>query len=288
MKATSKAPRRPVVLIILDGFGVNPGKRHNAVEAAHTPNLDAYFASYPHTLLQASGPSVGLPDGQMGNSEVGHMAIGSGNVIRQDIVQINDAINDGSFFENPALNAAMRKSAIKERPVHLLGLVSDGGVHSHIDHLRALIQLCKQNRVKPLLHMITDGRDSAPKSALTFLSEIEPSLHEAGGAVAIIIGRYYAMDRDKRWDRTELAWRTYILGKGHKAQSAETAIRSAYTTGDHDEFIRPILLPKFEVMREDDEVIMFNFRKDRPQQLVAALSRRNLKDSIADKQHWQT
>ncbi len=277
MNAFIKAPRRPVMLIILDGFGVNPGKRHNAVEAAHTPNLDAYFASYPHTLLQASGPSVGLPDGQMGNSEVGHMALGSGNIINQDIVMINDAIDDDSFYANAALHKAVSQSVLNNRPVHLIGLVSDGGVHSHIDHLLALIQLCKRNGAKPLLHMITDGRDTAPKSALTYLPEIETRLHEAGGAIASIIGRYYAMDRDNRWDRTELAWRTYILGKGQKAQSAETAICSAYAAGDNDEFIRPILLPKFDVMRADDEVIMFNFRKDRPQQIVAALGSKEFK-----------
>ena len=264
-------PRRPVVLIIMDGFGVNPSKRHNAVEQAATPNLDRYFARFPHTLLQASGPGVGLPDGQMGNSEVGHMTLGAGSIVHQDIVNISDSIEHGDFFSNQVLVKAARKAILRNRPVHLFGLVSDGGVHSDLNHLKALIKLCKQQGVKPLLHMITDGRDTAPKSALSFLPHIEPLLHEAGGAIASIIGRYYAMDRDHRWERTELAWRAYVLGKGQKAQSAESAICSAYAAGDTDEFIRPILLPSFQPMEEKDQAICFNFRKDRPRQIIDAL-----------------
>jgi 2,3-bisphosphoglycerate-independent phosphoglycerate mutase len=271
--AMADIPRRPVVLIILDGFGVNPSKVNNAVAAAATPNLDAYFAQYPHTLLQASGPAVGLPDGQMGNSEVGHLTLGAGAVIRQDIMAIDEAIASGEFARNPALVQAARQAAERGRPLHLLGLVSDGGVHSHLGHLQALIRLCKQLGAKPLLHMITDGRDTAPRAALSYLPQVEPLLHEAGGAVASIVGRYYAMDRDCRWERTELAWRAYVLGKGHNARSASSAIRSAYARGDGDEFIRPILLPAFQAMGQDDSVISFNFRKDRPRQIVDALAR---------------
>jgi 2,3-bisphosphoglycerate-independent phosphoglycerate mutase len=265
------APRKPVVLIILDGFGVNPSKHNNAVAEADTPQLDAYFSRYPHTLLQASGLAVGLPDGQMGNSEVGHMCIGCGSVIRQDMVRIQDAINNHEFFSNPVLLASIENARQTGRPVHLMGLVSDGGVHSHIDHLLALIKLCKQKSVKPLLHMITDGRDTAPNSALNYLTAVEAALHEAGGSIATIMGRYYAMDRDRRWERTELAWRAYVNGKGQRAQSASTAIRSAYAAGDNDEFIRPILLPTAKPITRNDQVIFFNFRKDRPKQIISAL-----------------
>jgi len=273
MSTISGVTRRPVILIILDGFGVNPSKHNNAVLEAPTPRLDEYFSRYPHTLLNASGDAVGLPDGQMGNSEVGHLTLGAGDIIRQDIVRINDAIASGEFFQNPALNQALDKAKANGRPIHLLGLVSDGGVHSHIDHLYAIIEACKQKGVKPLLHMITDGRDTAPQSALHGLSALQGKLNEAGGAIASIIGRYYAMDRDNRWDRTELAWRALVMGKGQSALSPETAIKAAYAAGDTDEFIRPILLPTFEPMGQGDGVICFNFRKDRPRQMVAALGK---------------
>lgn len=271
----SAVPRKPVLLVILDGFGVNPSKAHNAVAQAETPYLDSYFSRYPHTTLAASGAAVGLPDGQMGNSEVGHLTLGAGAVVRQDLVKIDAAIDSGAFYANPVLLDAVRQAAARGRPLHLIGLVSDGGVHSHIRHLLALLQLCKQQRVKPLLHMITDGRDSAPQSALNYLRQIEMPLHEAGGAVASVLGRYFAMDRDKRWERTELAWRALVLGKAQSGLSAETAIKSAYAAGDSDEFIRPILLPHAQTIQHDDNVIMFNFRKDRPRQLVAALGVRD-------------
>lgn len=275
MSTISGVVRRPVILIILDGFGVNPSKQNNAVLEAPTPRLDAYFSRYPHTLLNASGHAVGLPDGQMGNSEVGHLTLGAGDIIRQDIVRINDAIAGGEFSSNPALMKALDKARQSQRPLHLLGLVSDGGVHSHIEHLYALISACKQHGVKPLLHMITDGRDTAPQSALKGLTELEAKLNEAGGAIATIMGRYYAMDRDNRWDRTELAWRALLLGKGESAVTAKTAIKAAYSAGDGDEFIRPILLPSYTPMQAGDAVLSFNFRKDRPRQIVAALGKAN-------------
>jgi 2,3-bisphosphoglycerate-independent phosphoglycerate mutase len=255
----------------MDGFGVNPSKLNNAIAAANTPNLDAYFARYPHTLLSASGPAVGLPDGQMGNSEVGHLTLGCGSIVRQDIVRIGDAIASGEFYENPALSGAVQRAARHNRPLHLLGLVSDGGVHSHLDHLLALIRLCKRQGARPLLHMITDGRDTPPKSALSYLRPVESALHESGGAIATIMGRYYAMDRDNRWERTELAWRALVLGKGQRASVAESAIKSAYAAGDTDEFIRPIILPQAQTLQDSDQLISFNFRKDRPRQIVAAL-----------------
>jgi 2,3-bisphosphoglycerate-independent phosphoglycerate mutase len=271
MPNISGVPRRPVILLILDGFGVNPSKRNNAVAEARTPNLDAYFARYPHTLLRASGTAVGLPDGQMGNSEVGHLTLGAGDVIRQDIVRIDEAIASGDFFANSALCEAADCAAGTGRPLHLIGLVSDGGVHSHLEHLYALLRLCRRRGARPLLHMITDGRDTPPHSALDYLPEVERRVHAAGGAIASVMGRYFAMDRDKRWERTELAWRALVLGKGQHAQCAETAIRSAYIAGDSDEFIRPILLPPAVRLEQDDAAVFFNFRKDRPRQLVAAL-----------------
>jgi len=269
----SGVQRQAVVLIILDGFGVNPSKQNNAVVEAPTPNLDKYFSCYSHTLLNASGTAVGLPDGQMGNSEVGHLSLGAGEVIRQDMVRINDAIESGEFYNNLELTRALEKARAANRPLHLLGLVSDGGVHSHIEHLIALIKACKLKGVKPLLHMITDGRDTAPQSALNYLCKVEQQLGEAGGSIASIIGRFYAMDRDQRWERTELAWRALVLGKGQMEKCALSGIKSAYEAGHTDEFIRPILLPEFEKMQQDDVVISFNFRKDRPQQIVQAISK---------------
>ncbi|MBF0265466.1 MAG: 2,3-bisphosphoglycerate-independent phosphoglycerate mutase [Gammaproteobacteria bacterium] len=277
MSIISAVPNKPVLLVILDGFGTNPSKTNNGVAQANTPNLDDYFSRYPHTTINASGPYVGLPDGQMGNSEVGHLTLGSGSIIRQDVVAINNAIESGEFYQNDALLNSIKNARKQNRPIHLIGLVSDGGVHSHLNHLKSLIKLCIKHQVKPLLHMITDGRDTLPKSALIYVKEIEPLLHEGGGAIASIIGRYYAMDRDKRWERTELAWRaltssTLTRNTGEAAISAETAIKSAYVAGDSDEFIKPILLPMFDNIQSDDSVIFFNFRKDRPRQLVAALA----------------
>ena len=181
MKNQAGVPRHPVVLIILDGFGVNPSKINNAVAQARTPRLDEYFFRYPFTVLSASGTSVGLPEGQMGNSEVGHMTLGSGCVIRQDLVLIDDAIADGSFYSNVAFNSALDRAAAASRPVHLMGLVSEGGVHSHLSHLMALIDLCGRRGIKPLVHMITDGRDTAPKSAMQGLDDLERALYAAGG-----------------------------------------------------------------------------------------------------------
>jgi 2,3-bisphosphoglycerate-independent phosphoglycerate mutase len=267
----SGVPRRPVVLVILDGYGVNPSSLNNGVAEAQTPNLDKYFSRYPHTTLNASGHSVGLPDGQMGNSEVGHLTLGAGHVIHQDVMKISQSIKDGSFNINTALLDAIEKASVTKRPLHLMGLVSDGGVHSQLEHLKALISLAKDCGVRPLLHMITDGRDTPPKSVLNYLPEIESQLHECGGAIASICGRFYAMDRDNRWERTELVWRALVLGKAQQAKSAQTAIACAYATGDTDEFIQPMLLPSFTPIIDGDPLIFFNFRKDRPRQMVAAL-----------------
>jgi len=273
MSTISGVPRKPVLLVILDGFGVSASKSNNGVLQASTPNLDAYFSRYPHTQIRASGAAVGLPEGQMGNSEVGHLSLGAGHVIRQDIVQINEAIENGQLYKNANLQACFHRAKDSNQYLHLFGLVSNGGIHSHIDHLFALIKGCRLAGVKPLLHMITDGRDAGPQTALEFLPALENALHNAGGFIASIMGRYYAMDRDKRWERTELAWRALTLGKAEEAVSAESAIRSAYAAGDNDEFIRPIILPGFETIKSSTPLLFFNFRKDRPRQIVAALAK---------------
>ncbi|MCF7989294.1 MAG: 2,3-bisphosphoglycerate-independent phosphoglycerate mutase [Thiohalocapsa sp.] len=264
-------PRRPVVLIILDGFGANPGKANNAIAIAETPNFDRLFANNAHTVLQASARSVGLPDGQMGNSEVGHMTLGSGCIVRQDLVLIDDAVADGSFFDNAVLREAARVAAQEQRPLHIMGLVSDGGVHSHVRHLIALIELASAAGAKPVVHMITDGRDTAPRSALSYLEAVEEALADAGGAIASVSGRYYAMDRDQRWDRTKLAFDAFVHGEGRHAGSAREAIEQAYAAGEDDEFIRPTIVDHGERIADGDSLVFFNFRKDRPRQIVSAL-----------------
>lgn len=272
MAEKRSVPRRPALLIILDGFGVNPSRINNAVAEARTPRLDEYFSKHSHTTLEASGIAVGLPVGQMGNSEVGHLTLGCGTILKQDLVRIDDAIENGDFYSNAALNAALNESATKNRPVHLLGLVSDGGVHSHINHLLALIRMCAQKKVKPLVHMITDGRDTPPMAAIGYLSKLEAALEEAGGAIATICGRYYAMDRDNRWARTQVAWNAMVKLEGEHHDTARYAIEAAYAKNQTDEFIKPCILPDAEPVQRGDNVIFFNFRNDRPRQLTAALS----------------
>lgn len=260
-----------VVLVIIDGFGISPNKKHNAVHLAETPNLDALFDSYPHTSLEASGPAVGLPDGQIGNSEVGHMTMGCGDVIEQDLARINRAIASGEFFENEALVGALDAAHAAGRPVHLLGLVSDGGVHSHVRHLEALIDLCRRRKARPLLHMITDGRDTAPVCALDFVRSIEAPLEQADGEVATVIGRFYAMDRDRRWPRTQVAWQAIANARGEPARDARTAVLAAYARRKGDEFVLPTVLPAAQPLEDGDTMILFNFRNDRPRQLLKAL-----------------
>ena len=260
------------LLIILDGFGISPSKTNNAAYLAETPNLDRLFAHYSHTQLEASGTAVGLPPGQIGNSEVGHITMGCGCVIEQDLMRINRAIEGGHFFDNPSLTFTMKNAKEANRPIHLLGLVSDGGVHSHIDHLLALIELAKQHGCRPLLHMITDGRDTAPRCAQQFVERIEPALKQAGGGIATVLGRYYAMDRDNRWERTQKAWCAMACSEGVEANSASEAIENSYAKGISDEFILPTVLPAAEALQKDDRIILFNFRNDRPRQLIKALA----------------
>lgn len=271
MNDYKQPPRRRVLLIIMDGIGVNPSKLDNAVALADTHNLDQIYSHNPTCLLEASGRAVGLPEGQMGNSEVGHLSLGAGTVLRQDLVKIGDSIVDGSFSENPAVTEALSRAAEKGSALNLVGLVSDGGVHSHIDHLVALINLCERRGVVPMLHMITDGRDTAPTSALQYLGAVLPALEKAKGCVGSVSGRYFAMDRDRRWDRVELAWQAMVMGSGRKASSVEDAIQTAYDAGETDEFIKPTVLDTHKPMDEGSEVFFFNFRNDRPRELSEAL-----------------
>lgn len=264
--------RRRTMLVILDGFGVNPSKRNNAIFEARTPRLDDYFARYPHTVLEASGAAVGLPAGQMGNSEVGHLTLGCGSILRQDLVRIDAAIENGSFFDNHAFSYAIKKAHDADRPLHLLGMVSNGGVHSHVRHLLALVEICRRRNVRPIVHMITDGRDTPPRCAKAYLPQIEKKLKEAGGMIATVTGRYYAMDRDKRWERTEKAWQVLVNLEGEKANDAAAAIDAAYKADLGDEFIPPTALSGAERVQEGDSIIFFNFRNDRPRQLTKALA----------------
>jgi 2,3-bisphosphoglycerate-independent phosphoglycerate mutase len=264
--------RRPpfplVALVILDGWGCAPPGPGNAVEQADTPVFDALWERYPHTTLRASGEDVGLPAGQMGNSEVGHLTIGSGRVILQDLIRINKAIESGDLFANPALTGAFRRARERDGNVHLLGLVSYGGVHSHIDHLRALIELARREEMveRAYVHAFTDGRDVSPTSARSDLAE----LVEEGARIATVSGRYYAMDRDRRWERTERALAAITAGEGERSDDPVATVEASYARGVTDEFIEPVVLPLPRLTREDT-AIHFNFRPDRARQLSQRL-----------------
>ncbi|MFK7862445.1 MAG: 2,3-bisphosphoglycerate-independent phosphoglycerate mutase [Granulosicoccus sp.] len=271
MSTSTLPPRRPVLLIIMDGIGVNPSRLDNAVAMATTPNLDRIYANHPVCLLEASGRAVGLPEGQMGNSEVGHLTLGAGTVLRQDLVKIGDAINDGSFATNEAIAGTLERCKQGNQPLHLVGLVSDGGVHSHTDHLLALLSLCESQGVLPVLHAITDGRDTAPDSARGFMSRVLPALNAAGGQLATLSGRYYSMDRDKRWERVRLAWQAMVKGEGRRATDLEAAWVMADEQNETDEFITPTVLDTHIPWDENTEVFFFNFRNDRPRELSEAI-----------------
>lgn len=269
---------RPVALVILDGWGLRSDCTANAVCQARTPHLDALFAAYPSTRLNASGLSVGLPDGQMGNSEVGHLNIGSGRIIYQDLTRISKSIADGDFFANPVLRAAMAAARAAGGRLHLMGLLSDGGVHSHNTHLYALLEMARREAVGDVfVHAFTDGRDTPPKSAGGYVAELEGELARIGvGRIATVIGRYYAMDRDNRWERVEQAWRAMVMGEGAAAASGSAAVAAAYAAGETDEFITPKVV--FEQGRalgtigDGDAVIFFNFRADRAREITRTLA----------------
>lgn len=265
-------PRRPVLLVIMDGMAVNPSALNNAVAAANTPNLDTIQSSNPTCLIEASGLAVGLPDGQMGNSEVGHASLGAGKVLKQDLVKISESIKSGEFNQNLELIAAITQAKERGKPLHILGLVSDGGVHSHIDHAVALIKLCGQHSVKPLLHMITDGRDTAPSCAEDYVPTVLSALEGTDGAVASVIGRYFALDRDQRWDRVELAWAAIVNGQGRKANDVQAALAAARLAEETDEFVKPTVLAAHQTVSSDDTLVFINFRSDRPREISEALA----------------
>lgn len=263
----------PLTLLILDGFGLAEAGPGNAVSLASTPNFDFLWQSYPHCELEASGLAVGLPAGQMGNSEVGHTNIGAGRVVKQDLVAIDDAVADHSLSQNPVLQEAFASAKERGTKLHLVGLVSDGGVHSHINHLIALLEASKQAELEQVyIHAITDGRDTAPKSALDFLQQLDLAILNVGvGKIASVSGRYYAMDRDKRWERLSKAYCAIVMGEGEVADSAESAVENSYQQDTTDEFILPTVIDSNGKIENGDVVLCFNFRSDRMIQLVTAL-----------------
>jgi 2,3-bisphosphoglycerate-independent phosphoglycerate mutase len=270
-------PGRPpvpsVCLVVLDGFGLAPPGPGNAVEKANTPVFDELWDRYRHTQLTACGRAVGLPEGQMGNSEVGHLNLGAGAVVRQDLTRIDDAIEDGSFFENPVLKQIC-EAGRKAGRLHLLGLVSKGGVHSGWEHLHACIEMADREGVPDVvLHAFTDGRDTAPDSGADYEHEAEEWLHGHHGRVASVSGRYFAMDRDNRWDRIKLAYDAIVHGRSDcpHAETGEEAVRAAYERGETDEFIKPTLVGEEGRIRDGDAVLFFNFRPDRARELTRAL-----------------
>lgn len=262
----------------MDGYGYSPEKKGNAVAAADSKNVNYYLENYPSTLIGASGMDVGLPEGQMGNSEVGHLNIGAGRVVYQDLTKITKSISDGDFFTNPALIKAIDNAVKKDKNLHLYGLLSTGGVHSHITHLYALLELAKKSGVKnTYVHCFMDGRDTDPCSGAEFIGELEAEMKKLSyGKIASVCGRYYAMDRDNNWDRTEKAYDMLTLGNGLKAVSASEAIKESYNSGVTDEFVLPTNIVENDkpvaLIEKGDSIIFFNFRPDRARQITRAFS----------------
>jgi len=267
--------RPPVAaLIIFDGWGVSKSGASNAIAAAKTPVMDRLYATQAHTEIDASGEAVGLPPGVMGNSEVGHLTIGSGRVIYQDLMRITKAIERGDFARNPAIVDAIKKTVGLGTTLHIWGLLSDGSVHSHIDHLLAILEVAAANGASRIaVHAVLDGRDKPPRSALEFVDQLETKLKQLGGGrIATVTGRYFAMDRDKRWERVEKAWRAIVEAEGTAAASAREAVESSYAAGKSDEFVEPHIIGERTPMVDGDQVICFNFRADRARELTGAIA----------------
>jgi 2,3-bisphosphoglycerate-independent phosphoglycerate mutase len=282
---------KPVVLTVLDGWGYSPETKGNAIALARKPNYDHLLKTFPNTLIHTSGPFVGLPEGQMGNSEVGHMNMGAGRIVQMDVTRIDALIASGEFYRQPLLLEAMQQA--RTHQLHLLGLVSDGGVHSHILHLFALLRMARENKVERVfVHCFTDGRDTPPESGLAFLQQLEQKMRELGvGRIASVSGRYYAMDRDNRWERIEKAYRAVVHGQSEITFSDPiAAVRAAYEKGVTDEFIVPVGITEAAepgraavpraVIRDDDAVIFFNFRADRARQMTRAIAEPGFKEFI--------
>jgi 2,3-bisphosphoglycerate-independent phosphoglycerate mutase len=268
--------KKPLCLIILDGWGISYIEEGNATMIARTPNLDSFYDIYPHTRLECSGEAVGLPEGQMGNSEVGHLNIGAGRIVYQELTRITKSIKDGDFFSNKALVSAVENTIDKKSSLHVMGLLSDGGVHSHINHLKAILDLAEKNSIqKVYIHAFLDGRDVPPQSAIPFLNDLDSYLKTKGlGEIATVSGRYYAMDRDNRWERVKKAYDVMVYRTGNTYDSAEDLVRASYQLGIEDEFVAPATVKvknsESAKIKTGDSVIFFNFRPDRARQITKA------------------
>jgi 2,3-bisphosphoglycerate-independent phosphoglycerate mutase len=271
---------KKVLLVILDGWGIGKDPKVSAIAHARTPYINSLYARYPHSKLEASGLAVGLPAGQMGNSEVGHMNIGAGRIVYQDLVRVNKAIAEKELDANAVLTSALDHAKINNKPVHFIGLLSDGGVHSHIDHLKGLCTIATARGAKAFVHAFTDGRDTDPKGGLGYVTELQEHLSRTGGKLASVVGRYYAMDRDKRWERVKLAYDLLVHGNGIRSVDVKADIKRSYEEGVTDEFIKPICCidamgNPVATIREGDVVICFNFRTDRGRQITEVLTQQD-------------
>ena len=268
----------------MDGWGLGKVASADAIQHANTPFTNSLYQQYPHTTLITCGEAVGLPEGQMGNSEVGHLNLGAGRIVYQELQRINVAVRDGSFAQNETLLKSIRFAKANNKPLHLLGLVSDGGVHSHINHVKALVDVCKAEGLeKVFIHAFTDGRDCDPKSGLAFIIELQQHLNGSVGKIASVSGRYYAMDRDKRWERVKLAYDALVKGEGAKATDAVAAVENAYAANITDEFIKPTVIvdetqQPLALIQEGDVAICFNFRTDRCREITQVLTQLDLPD----------
>ncbi len=272
-KAPAKSGKSPLALIIMDGFGYRAETEGNAIAAAKTPNLDKLLKTCPNTRIGASGMDVGLPDGQMGNSEVGHTNIGAGRIVYQELTRITKAIQDGTFFENEAFLDAVRNCQWNNSTLHIFGLMSDGGVHSHVDHICALLDLAKRHGLwKVCVHCFMDGRDTPPTSGITYVQKVKDKIDELGiGCIATVSGRYYAMDRDKRWERLVVAYDAMVNGEGKRSGDAIAAIQASYDEGVTDEFIVPVITTEGAEIQTSDSIIFANFRPDRAREITRAI-----------------
>ena len=276
---------KPVILTILDGYGLREEEHGNAVKLANNKVFNMLWEKYPHTQLEASGQQVGLPKGQMGNSEVGHMNIGAGRIVYQPLELINKSIEDKDFFENEELLKVMNHTKKNNSKLHIMGLISDGGVHSHIDHLMAILDMCKEQKIeKVYLHLFTDGRDVLPKSAYTYISKVEEKLEQIGiGSIATIGGRYYGMDRDNNYDRLKVGYDAIVNGLGETSLSIKEYIEDSYSKEIIDEFFVPTVFDKNGRLEENDGLIVFNFRKDRLREILTAITNKNFNDMAVTK-----
>lgn len=280
---------KKVILMILDGWGLGSNPEVSAIAKASTPFIDSIFEKYPHSRLEASGLSVGLPEGQMGNSEVGHMNLGAGRIVYQDLVKINNAVKDGSLGEEKALVDAFKYAKNNHKKVHFIGLVSDGGVHAHIDHLKGLCTIAKEQNVQDVfVHVFTDGRDTDPKSGLGFVKDLQDHMSNTTGKIASLIGRYYSMDRDNRWERVKLAYDLLVKGEGDKTNDVLDAIQKSYENNVTDEFIKPVVVTDdnnepLALIEEGDVVLCFNYRTDRGREITLALTQKDFPEQDMEK-----